>query len=187
MFAYPWDLPATMMRRWSIARNPAGPKPTATSGSSSFPRNSASAILSIDDAADGRRWSTRSTRRQSGDLLTAIPEDQRRDAAQEQPDARRPADEDRGEGALERPFLHSGSKKNRISPTCATTSTRARRWTSRCTWASTSRITQHAPVHAANDGKVVWAADLGIYGNCIVVDHGYGLQSIYGHMSSIST
>jgi murein DD-endopeptidase MepM/ murein hydrolase activator NlpD len=46
-------------------------------------------------------------------------------------------------------------------------------------------VTQHVPVVAANDGRVVWAADLGIYGNCIVVDHGYGLQSIYGHLSRI--
>ena len=46
-------------------------------------------------------------------------------------------------------------------------------------------VTQHVPVLAANDGRVVWAADLGIYGNCIVVDHGYGLQSIYGHLSRI--
>ncbi|HVN03973.1 MAG TPA: M23 family metallopeptidase [Bryobacteraceae bacterium] len=45
--------------------------------------------------------------------------------------------------------------------------------------------TQHVPVLAANDGRVVWASDLGIYGNCIVLDHGYGLQSIYGHMSQI--
>ncbi len=44
---------------------------------------------------------------------------------------------------------------------------------------------QHAPVVAANDGKVVWADTLGIYGNCIVVDHGYGLQTIYGHLSQI--
>jgi len=44
---------------------------------------------------------------------------------------------------------------------------------------------QNAPVNAANDGKVVWAADLGIYGNCIVLDHGYSLQSIYGHLRQI--
>ena len=42
-----------------------------------------------------------------------------------------------------------------------------------------------APVKAANDGRVVWASDLGIYGNCIVVDHGYALQSIYGHLRAI--
>lgn len=46
-------------------------------------------------------------------------------------------------------------------------------------------VTQHVPVSAANDGKVVYADDLGIYGNCVVVDHGYGLQSIYGHLSEI--
>ncbi len=47
-------------------------------------------------------------------------------------------------------------------------------------------VGQHTPVMAANDGKIVWAAPLGIYGNCIVVDHGYGLQSIYGHLSEIA-
>jgi murein DD-endopeptidase MepM/ murein hydrolase activator NlpD len=45
---------------------------------------------------------------------------------------------------------------------------------------------QRAPVVAANDGTVVFAGRLGIYGNCIVVDHGYGLQSVYGHLSQIA-
>lgn len=44
-------------------------------------------------------------------------------------------------------------------------------------------VTQHIGVEASNDGRVVYAAPLGIYGNCIVVDHGYGLQTIYGHLS----
>jgi murein DD-endopeptidase MepM/ murein hydrolase activator NlpD len=47
-------------------------------------------------------------------------------------------------------------------------------------------ITQHVGVEASNDGTVVYAAPLGIYGNCIVVDHGYGLQTIYGHLSEIA-
>ena len=47
-------------------------------------------------------------------------------------------------------------------------------------------VGQHTPVIAANDGRIVWAAPLGIYGNCIVVDHGYGVQSIYGHLSEIA-
>ncbi|MGZ4818273.1 MAG: M23 family metallopeptidase [Terriglobales bacterium] len=47
-------------------------------------------------------------------------------------------------------------------------------------------VTQHVGVMASNDGRVIWAAPLGIYGNCIVVDHGYGLQSIYGHLSEIA-
>ncbi len=46
-------------------------------------------------------------------------------------------------------------------------------------------VTQHVGVEASNDGKIVYAAPLGIYGNCVVVDHGYGLQTIYGHMSRI--
>jgi murein DD-endopeptidase MepM/ murein hydrolase activator NlpD len=46
--------------------------------------------------------------------------------------------------------------------------------------------TQHMGVQASNDGRVVYAAPLGIYGNCVVVDHGYGLQTIYGHMSQIN-
>jgi len=47
-------------------------------------------------------------------------------------------------------------------------------------------VTAHTPVLASNDGKVVWAAPLGIYGNCVVLDHGYSLQSIYGHLSPIA-
>jgi murein DD-endopeptidase MepM/ murein hydrolase activator NlpD len=46
-------------------------------------------------------------------------------------------------------------------------------------------VTAHVGVEASNDGRVVYAAPLGIYGNCIVVDHGYGLQTIYGHLSHI--
>lgn len=44
----------------------------------------------------------------------------------------------------------------------------------------------HAPVEAANSGKVVFAGPLGIYGDCVVIDHGYGLQSIYAHLSEIT-
>ena len=44
---------------------------------------------------------------------------------------------------------------------------------------------QNEPIMAANDGRVVWASDLGIFGNCIVLDHGYGLMSLYGHSREI--
>ena len=40
-------------------------------------------------------------------------------------------------------------------------------------------------VPAANDGVVVYADYLGIYGNCVVIDHGYGVQTLYGHLSAI--
>lgn len=45
----------------------------------------------------------------------------------------------------------------------------------------------HAPIPAANDGKVVFAEPLGIFGNLVVIDHGLGLQSLYSHMSEIQT
>jgi murein DD-endopeptidase MepM/ murein hydrolase activator NlpD len=41
------------------------------------------------------------------------------------------------------------------------------------------------PIVAANRGKVVYADELGIYGNCVIIDHGMGVQSLYGHLSSI--
>ena len=37
-----------------------------------------------------------------------------------------------------------------------------------------------APVAASNAGRVLYAGDLGIYGNCVVLDHGLGLASLYG-------
>ena len=43
-----------------------------------------------------------------------------------------------------------------------------------------------SPVPAGNDGIVVFADYLGIYGNVVVIDHGLGLQSLYSHMSEIS-
>lgn len=45
---------------------------------------------------------------------------------------------------------------------------------------------RHAPILAANDGKVVLAHYFGIYGNAVAIDHGFGLVSLYGHLSSIS-
>ena len=41
------------------------------------------------------------------------------------------------------------------------------------------------PIVAANRGKVLFADELGIYGNCVIIDHGMGLQSLYAHLSSI--
>jgi murein DD-endopeptidase MepM/ murein hydrolase activator NlpD len=45
---------------------------------------------------------------------------------------------------------------------------------------------RQAPVPAANSGVVVFAGPLSIYGNAVVVDHGLGLQTLYGHLSSIA-
>ncbi len=45
---------------------------------------------------------------------------------------------------------------------------------------------RNADVEAANSGVVRFAGDLGIYGNAVVIDHGLGLMSLYGHLSEVS-
>ena len=42
-----------------------------------------------------------------------------------------------------------------------------------------------APVPASNQGLVVLARYFGIYGNTVIVDHGYGLMTLYAHLSAI--
>ena len=46
-------------------------------------------------------------------------------------------------------------------------------------------VTAAVPIVASGRGKVVQADYLGIYGNCVIVDHGLGVQSLYAHLSSI--
>jgi len=41
------------------------------------------------------------------------------------------------------------------------------------------------PVRAADGGTVIVAEWYGGYGNCIIIDHGHGLSTLYGHLSSI--
>jgi murein DD-endopeptidase MepM/ murein hydrolase activator NlpD len=43
---------------------------------------------------------------------------------------------------------------------------------------------QTTPIVAANKGKVLFADELGIYGNTVILDHGMGVQSLYAHLSS---
>lgn len=45
--------------------------------------------------------------------------------------------------------------------------------------------TRAATVTAAAAGRVVFAEELGIYGNCVLVDHGLGVASLYGHLSRL--
>jgi len=43
-----------------------------------------------------------------------------------------------------------------------------------------------APVEAANSGIVIFSADLSIYGSTVIIDHGLGLMSLYGHLSALT-
>jgi murein DD-endopeptidase MepM/ murein hydrolase activator NlpD len=47
------------------------------------------------------------------------------------------------------------------------------------------RVISGTPVRAANDGQVVLASPLFFEGNCVVIDHGEGLKTIYMHLSEI--
>jgi len=46
--------------------------------------------------------------------------------------------------------------------------------------------TRGAAVTASNTGHVIFAGFLGIYGNCVILDHGMGVQSLYAHFSSVT-
>ena len=43
----------------------------------------------------------------------------------------------------------------------------------------------NSPVTASNNGIIIFAERNGIYGLTVMIDHGQGLASLYGHMSSI--
>ena len=45
--------------------------------------------------------------------------------------------------------------------------------------------TSHSPVPAANSGRVAYQGTNGIYGKTVAIDHGFGLFSIYSHLSRI--
>ena len=46
------------------------------------------------------------------------------------------------------------------------------------------RASSGTPIHAVDSGIVVLSQWYGAYGNCVVVDHGNNLTSLYGHMVS---
>ena len=47
-------------------------------------------------------------------------------------------------------------------------------------------VTSNVAIVAANAGSVINASWLGIYGNCVIIDHGLGVASLYGHLSSFA-
>ncbi|HXS51473.1 MAG TPA: M23 family metallopeptidase [Usitatibacter sp.] len=46
-------------------------------------------------------------------------------------------------------------------------------------------VTKHYPIEAANSGVVAFTGFLGLYGNAIIIDHGLGLYTLYGHCSQV--
>ena len=122
----------------------------------------------------------------SPEMLAGVPRSQRR-AAQDQrrPDCRargedvaeaavgravRPARQLEGRSQLRRPpHLHLQGQGGRPA---GPPRLRPRRHRSTC------RSSRPTPARSLN------ASWLGIYGNCVIIDHGLGVQSLYGHLSS---
>jgi len=186
IFGYPWDLPPDLTPV-VYARNPAGTEATTHFWFKLFPRKFRVRDFVLDDALMEKLVNSVDP---TGQILPGkslldrflyINGEMRRKNNQQLADLRLKTEEKilwRG------PFIHWGKEEADFADT-------------RNYVYQGKKVDQQThlgfdlsdviggPVQAANDGRVVWAADLGIYGNCIVVDHGYGVQSIYGHLQRI--
>jgi murein DD-endopeptidase MepM/ murein hydrolase activator NlpD len=185
LFAYPWDLPDDTVPV-VFARNPAGTEATARFWYKLFPKKFRARNLPIDDAFLDKVVNQIDPGG-SGNLLSRflrINGEMRRQNNQTLADLRlKTTDKFLWSGpflpltnaavessfADKRSYIYKGKKVDE-----------------QVHLGFDLAVTLHVSVPAANDGRVVWADNLGIYGNCVVVDHGYGLQSIYGHLSELA-
>ncbi len=182
LFAFPWDVPASTVPV-VYARNPSGAEARAQFWFKVFPKTFRTRDLPIDDAFMSKVVDQIDPGG-SGDLLSRflkINGEMRRENNKTLADLRFKTEE---RFLWNGPFYRYGKTESQFADS------RNYVYHGKVVDHQTHlgfdlSDVQHAPVVAANDGKIVFAGPLGIYGNCIVVDHGYGLQSIYGHMSQI--
>jgi murein DD-endopeptidase MepM/ murein hydrolase activator NlpD len=186
MFAYPWDLPADTSPA-VFARNLAGTEATGKFWFKLFPKKFRTRDFAIDDALMEKLVTSVDPTGQLApgpnllDRFLKINSEMRKKNNQQLADLRVKTEE---KILWNGPFIHYGKEEADFAD--------VRNYIYKGTKVDQQvhlgfdlSDTQNAPVNAANDGKVVWAGDMGIYGNCIVVDHGYALQSIYGHLRQI--
>jgi murein DD-endopeptidase MepM/ murein hydrolase activator NlpD len=185
LFAYPWDLPTNTVPV-VYAKNPAGTEATARFWFKVFPKKFRMRDLTIDDKFLDKVVNQIDPSG-SGDLLTRflkINGEMRRANNKTLADLRLKTAE---KFLWTEPFLQlANSKVESEFADVRSYIYKGKKVDQQVHLGFDLAVTAHTPVLAANDGKVVWAAPLGIYGNCIVVDHGYGLQSIYGHLSALA-
>jgi len=184
LFAYPWDLPEGITPK-VYASNPSGARAEATFWFKLFPKKFRSRDIEIDDKFLNKVVNQIEPNG-SGDLLERflkINGELRKKNNQTLADLRL-----KSEPKLlwSGPFLQLGnSKVEAVFADDRTYVYEGKKVDRQVHLGFDLAVTAHTPIPASNDGKVLWASDLGIYGNCIVIDHGYGLQSIYGHLSEI--
>ncbi len=183
LFAFPWDVPANTVPV-VFARNPSGAEAKAQFWFKVFPKKFRTRDLQLDDAFM-QKVVDQIAPKGAGDLVTRflqINRDMRRKNNQELADLRLKTEE---RVLWSGPFLRYGKTESMFADT-RNYIYRGKAIDRQTHLGFDLSDVQHVAVQAANNGKVVWADDLGIYGNCVVIDHGYGLQSIYGHLSEFS-
>ena len=184
MFAYPWDLPDNITPM-VFARNAAGTEATAQFWFKLFPKKFRVRDFPIDDALMTKlvnQIDPDGTLAPGPDILSRflkINGEMRRKNNQQLADLRFKTEE---KILWNGPFLHWGKEESMFADV-RNYIYNGKKIDQQVHLGFDLSDTANSPVHVANDGRVVWAADLGIYGNCVVVDHGYALQSIYGHMN----
>ena len=186
MFAYPWDLPDNVTPV-VFAHNLAGTEATAQFWFKLFPKKFRVRDFPIDDALITKlvnQIDPGGTLAPGPDMLSRflkINSEMRRKNNQQLADLRLKTEE---KILWNGPFLHWGKEESMFADV-RNYIYKGKKVDQQVHLGFDLSDTMNAPVHVANDGRVVYGADLGIYGNCVVVDHGYGLQSIYGHMNRI--
>jgi murein DD-endopeptidase MepM/ murein hydrolase activator NlpD len=183
LFAYPWDLP-TGIEPVVFAANPAGAKATAPFYVKLFPKKFKESKMVLTDAFMQKVVSDIDPENKvPGDLLARyiyINREMRKQNSKTLYDLRlktkpallwkgafvRPKTKNEAFFADHRSYIYNGKVVDVETHLGFDLADR-----------------KHMPIVAPNSGKVIYADRLGIYGNCLVVDHGYGLQTIYGHMS----
>jgi murein DD-endopeptidase MepM/ murein hydrolase activator NlpD len=182
LFAFPWDVPADTVPV-VYARNPSGAEATARFWFKVFPKQFRSRELPLDDRFLGKVV-TELDPNGSGPLLDRflkINGEMRRSNNQTLADLRLKTEP---KVLWSGPFFRLGKVESFFADQ-RTYLYNGKKVDQQMHLGFDLSDVQAAPVKAANSGRVVFAANLGIYGNCVVVDHGYGLQSIYGHLRQI--
>ncbi len=183
IFAFPWDVPADTVPM-VYARNPTGAEVTGKFWFKLFPKKFRVRDLDISDAFL-EKVVNQIGKGGSGDLITRflrINGDLRKTNNQILSDLRLKTEQ---KVLWDGPFVQLGNSK--VESQFADQRTyiyKGKKIDQQMHLGFDLSVTKNVPVVAANSGKVLYASDLGIYGNCVVIDHGYGLQSIYGHLSS---
>jgi len=185
LFAYPWDLP-TGITPLVFASNPSGARATATFSVTLKPKKFRESTIVVTDAFMQKVIADIDPENKiPGDLLARFiycNRELRKQNAKTLYDLRLKTEEAM---LWSGPFIRPKTKDEAFFADRRTYTYNGKAIDQETHLGFDLADRTHMPIIAPNSGKVIWADRLGIYGNCIVLDHGYGLQTIYGHMSQI--